>query len=313
MAAPLVCALIPSGLTQPVLKGAVATPGLGISFSPGNVDDNSRGMIAGKFDIAEMSIGTYVQAKSRGADLIALPIILGRRFLQPCVLYGTRTRLGTPADLRGKKIAFPQFWMTSSVWHRGLLEHEYGVPATAVEFLTTQDERVEAPFTAGVKVTQIANRPLMDFFKMIPQLLDDGTADVVFAPRLFDELAGLARLFRDPTGVTLEYRRRTGIYPLMHTIVLRGALVRERPELGPGLAELFTRSKAAAYADPAAELESPLPGTTFEQARALLGGDPYPFGIDANRASLEAFFDYAFEQQLSATRVAMRDSFYEAA
>src|SRR5579864_5398506 len=144
--------LIPSGLTQPVLKGTVKADGIDVGFSSGNVDDNSRGMIAGKFDIAEMSIGTYVQAKSRGADLIALPIILGRRFLQPCVLYGEKTELKSPADLRGKKIAFPQFWMTSSVWHRGQMEHEYGVAATEVEFLTTQDERVDAGFTPGVKV-----------------------------------------------------------------------------------------------------------------------------------------------------------------
>jgi len=294
-----------------VLKGTVPRDELDIVFSRGNVDDNSRGMIAGKYDIAEMSIGTYVQARSHGADLIALPIILGRRFLQPCVLFGEKTRIASFGELRGKKIAFPQFWMTSSVWHRGMLEHEYGVPATEVEFLTTQDERVDAGFTPGVKVTQIANRPLMEFFKMIPDLLAAGTADVIFAPRLFDYLTHFPRLFGDPIAATLEYRKRTGIYPLMHTIVLRGQLLRERAELAPAIGDLFSRSKQAAYADPAAELESPLPGVPFGKARELLGGDPYPFGIEANRASLEAFFDYCFEQKLSSTRVSMNDSFAE--
>lgn len=308
---PLNCTLIASALTEPVLGGKVDASGLDVAFSAGNVDDNSRGMIAGKFDIAEMSIGTYVQAKSHGVDLIALPIILGRRFLQPCVLYGGKTQLSSPADLRGKKIAFPQFWMTSSVWHRGHLEHEYGIPATEVEFLTTQDERVDAPFTPGVRVTQIANRPLLEFFKMIPALLEEGTADVIFAPRLFDDLLPLPRLFPDPLGATLDYHRRTGIYPLMHTIVLRGPVLRERPGLAGELAGLFTRAKAAAYANPEAELESPIPGTPFAQARALLG-DPYPFGVEANRASLEAFFDYCFEQRLSSTRVGMAESFAEA-
>jgi 4,5-dihydroxyphthalate decarboxylase len=308
---PLSATLIPSGLTEPVLKGAVRPDGFDIAFARGNVDDNSRGMIAGAFDIAEMSIGTYVQAKSHGVDLMALPIILGRRFLQPCVLYGERTRIASPADLQGKKIAFPQFWMTSSVWHRGLLEHEYGVRAADVEFLTTQDERLDAGFTPGINVTQIANRPLMDFFTMIPGLLADGTADVIFAPRLFDTLVSFRRLFADPIAATLEYRKRTGIYPLMHTIVLRGALLREQPALAPALGELFTRSKDVAYADSAAELESPLPGVAFAEARELLGGDPYPFGITANRASLEAFLDYAFEQRLSATRVRMEDSFVD--
>jgi 4,5-dihydroxyphthalate decarboxylase len=309
---PLSCTLIPSGLTEPVLSGSVRRNGLDITFSRGNVDDNSRGMIAGKYDIAEMSIGTYVQAKSHGVDLIALPIILGRRFLQPCVLYGEKTKLESPADLRGKKIAFPQFWMTSSVWHRGHLEHEYGVGSTEVEFLTTQDERVDAGFTPGVKVRQIANRPLLEFFKMIPDLLADGTADVIFAPRLFDYLMDTRRLFADPLAATLEYRKRTGIYPLMHSIVLKRSVLAERPELPAALADLFTRAKEAAYADQAAELESPLPGTTFAQARSLLGQDPYPFGIEANRASLEAFFAYCFEQKLSSSRVTMAESFVEA-
>jgi 4,5-dihydroxyphthalate decarboxylase len=310
---PLSCTLIPSGLTEPVLKGRVAADGLDIEFSAGNVDDNSRGMIAGKYDIAEMSIGTYVQAKSLGADLIALPIILGRRFLQPCVLVANGATIESPADLRGKKIAFPQFWMTSSIWHRGLLETEYGVQPSDVEFLTTQDERLEAGFTPGVKVTQIANRPLMEFFTMIPELLADGTADVVFAPRLFEHLMPLRRLFADPIGAALEYRDRTGIYPLMHTIVLRGGLLRERPNLAGALAALFTRAKEAAYANPQGELESPLPGVSFAEARRLLGGDPYPFGIEANRASLEAFFDYCYAQKLSSTRVTTAESFVDLA
>jgi len=101
-------------------------------------------MIAGKYDIAEMSMATYVQARARGLDLLALPVFMGRRFLQPCVAFAKNSTIGSPSELRGKRIGLPQFWMTSSMWHRGLLEHEYGVPATQVEWVTTQPERLDA-------------------------------------------------------------------------------------------------------------------------------------------------------------------------
>lgn len=308
----LTATLIPSALTAPILSGTVTSDRLDFAFGKGNVDDNSRGMIAGRFDLAEMSIGTYVQARAHGADLIALPIFLGRRFMQPCVFFLPSSGIASPADLRGKRIAFPQFWMTSSVWHRGVLEHEYGVPATEVEFLTTQSERMDAPFTPGVRVTQIMDRPLLEFFGMIPQLLADGTADVIFAPRAPEETAGLQPLFADAIGAALEYRRRTGIYPMMHAIVLKGSLVRDRPAIVGLLTELFERAKAHAYAHPGKpEVESPLAGLSFEESRTALDGDPYRFGLEVNAKAIDAFLDYAVEQALSDKRIDRTDAFVE--
>jgi 4,5-dihydroxyphthalate decarboxylase len=308
----LTCTLISSGLTEPILTGTVAPDGLDAAFSSANVDDNSRGMIAGKYDIAEMSIGTFVQARARGADFVAVPVFLGRRFMQPCIFFAADAPIHEPRDLRGKKIAFPQFWMTSSVWHRGVLVHEYGVPVGEVEFLTTQRERMEAPFTPGVRVTQIMDRPLPEFFGMIPTLLADGTVDVIFAPKAPDDTSGLRGLFADPIAATLDYRKRTGIYPLMHTIVLKGSVVREQPGITSALLDLFTRAKAHAYAHPGKiPIESPLSGRTFEESRALLGGDPYPFGLGPNSAAIEAFLDYAAEQTLSSKRVAIGEAFVE--
>lgn len=308
----LTCTLISSGLTEPILTGSVAPSGLDATFSSANVDDNSRGMIAGKYDIAEMSIGTFVQARARGADFVAVPVFLGRRFMQPCIFFAENSPIRVPGDLRGKKIAFPQFWMTSSVWHRGVLVHEYGVPASEVEFLTTQRERMEAPFTPGVRVTQIMERPLPEFFGMIPSLLAEGTVDVIFAPKAPDDTTGLRGLFADPIAATLDYRARTGIYPLMHTIVLKGSVHRQQPGIARSLIDLFARAKEHAYAHPGKiHVESPLVGRSFEESRRLLNGDPYPFGLAPNAAAINAFLDYAAEQTLSSKRVHIEEAFVE--
>jgi 4,5-dihydroxyphthalate decarboxylase len=298
---PFSCSLIDSAFTRPILDGAVADPSLDVTFTTATVDENSRAMLAGKYDAAEMSMATYVQARARGLDLVAIPVFMGRRFLQPCVAFLPGSTIGSPSELRGKRIGLPQFWMTSSMWHRGLLEHEYGVPATQVEWVTNQPERLDHGFSPGARVTNVGDQPL----SALPKLLTDGIVDVIFSPRPPDRDGKLAFLFDDPVATSLEYRKRTGIYPLLHTIALKGSL----KDQAPAFFELFGRAKEHAYAHPEAnEIESPIAGLSFEAARASLG-DPYPFGVRANAAAIDAFLTYSTEQGLTAERVGIKDAF----
>ena len=302
--------LIPSAFSEPIVSGDVRAEGLDLSIATGTVDDNTRGMIAGKFDVAEMSIGTYVQVRARGADLVALPVFPARRFMQPCVYFGTNAKIEAPSDLRGKRILVPQFWMTSSVWHRGVLEHEYGVPATSVEWLTTNDERVEADVQPGVHVKQIMNRPLPEYFTLCAGLIADGTADVLLAPKALAPGHGLKTLAPDGIAASLAYWQRTHIYPLMHTVVARGALVREQPGFATALLAMFERGKAHAYAHPGKHaIELPLAGLSLDETRAKLGGDPFPFGVGPNAAAIDAFLQYAVEQGLASSRLTVAEAF----
>jgi 4,5-dihydroxyphthalate decarboxylase len=294
--------LIASALTEPILTGAVADAALDLDIATASVDDNSRAMIAGRFDIAEMSMATYVQARSRGAALLAIPVFMGRRFLQPCVACAPAAQIASPGDLRGKRVALPQFWMTSSMWHRGLLVHEYGIAASEIAWVTTQPERLDVGFSPGVSVTRIDDRPL-------PSLLHDGTVDAIFSPRPPARDGAIAFLFDDAAATSLEYRNRTGIYPLLHTIVVREPLLRERPGLAPALYALFVRSRDRAFAQPGATaIESPIAGLDFAAARALLG-EPYPYGRETNAAAIDAFLTYAGEQALTAAPLSRADAF----
>jgi 4,5-dihydroxyphthalate decarboxylase len=248
-----------------------------------------------------MSMATYVQARAQGIDLVAIPVFLGRRFLQPCVAFAPDSPIAVPSDMRGKRIGLPQFWMTSSMWHRGLLEHEYGIPSTQVEWVTIQPERLDVGFTPGARVTNVGDQPL----GALPKLITDGTVDVIFAPRPLDRDGTLGFLFDDPVGTSLEYRKRTGIYPLMHTIVLKG----RHKGLARAFFDLFGRSKEHAYAHPGTnEIESPIAGLSFAEAREKLG-DPYPLGVRANEAAIDAFLAYAVEQALTTERVGVTDAF----
>ncbi|HEY5348874.1 MAG TPA: PhnD/SsuA/transferrin family substrate-binding protein [Candidatus Lustribacter sp.] len=298
---PFSCSLIDSALTRPILEGTVAASGLDLTFTTATVDENSRAMIAGKYDVAEMSMATYVQARAGGLELLALPVFMGRRFLQPCVAFAPNSTIGSPSDLRGKRIGLPQFWMTSSMWHRGLLEHEYGVPATQVDWVTTQPERLDAGFSPGTRVTNVGDHPLAQ----LPQLLADGTVDAIFSPRPPARNGTLRFLFDDPAATAVEYRNRTGIYPLLHTVVVKAA----HKAHAAALFDLFRRSKEHAYAHPGAnEIESPIAGLSFDEARARLG-EVYPYGVRANAAAIDAFLDYSVEQGLTGERLKTPDAF----
>ncbi len=307
---PLKCTLIPSALTDPIVSGCLPASDLELTVTTSNVDENSRRMIAGEYDVAEMSMGTFVQARARGGDFTALPVFLGRRFLQPCIAYRRGVTLTTPQDLRGKRILFPQYWMTSSVWHRGIMEHEYGVSAREVTWLTTQSERMDAAFTPGVNVTQIEEWSLPSFFERVYDLVDSESVDVVFFPRSPEDRSRTEFLFADPVEASLEYYRRTGVYPLMHAIVVRASLLRDRPALSGQLIELFSRAKREAYERPGERhMESPIATRSFAEAQALLGGDPYPFGVEANRDAIEAFLTFAAEQRVSDRKLSVGEAF----
>jgi 4,5-dihydroxyphthalate decarboxylase len=148
----------------------------------------------------------------------------------------------------------------------------------------------------------------MEFFTMFPALIAEKKADVIFSPRFPDRDGGLRSLFPDHVAASLDFHNRTGIYPLMHTVVAKGAAVREQPALAEAIVDLYTRGKEHAYAGGGA-VESPLAEVSFAEARKLLGGDPYPFGIKKNRAAIDAFLQYAFEQGLSSKRLTVDEAF----
>jgi 4,5-dihydroxyphthalate decarboxylase len=281
--AKIALALVPSSLTTPLLDGTVKIEGVAVvPHAAKSVDDNSRAMLSGGFDVAEMSLATFCRAKDQGARLIGLPVFPGRRFVQPGVAVGKGRNYASPRELAGKTVALPQYWLTSSVWHRGVLQHEYGVAPEGVDWVTVVAERGAAEFPKGVRVA--AREGLK-----IPELLERGEVDAALVPR---PIPGNC-LFRDPAAAQREYVLATGIFPIMHFIVMR----EEVAELAPALMRAFEAAKARAAAP-----EPPIQGMSIEEGMRAIGRDPWPYGLVKNRAVLDTFLLYAHEQGLVRTR-----------
>jgi 4,5-dihydroxyphthalate decarboxylase len=296
--------LVPGALTGPILAGDCPVEGVDLDVRAAKtVDGNSRQMLDLAFDIAEMSLATFVRARDQGAALIGLPIFTGRRFLEPGI--GVRPDLGIaePRRLAGHRIGLPQLWMTSSVWHRAVLRHVYRLDDRAVTWVAVQPERFDIAMPAGTTVERRSDVTL-------PDLLRRKEIDAVVFPRpvegIFEPDLAVSP-FADQVAAQRGFFGRTGMFPIMHFVVMREELHRRRPDLAPRLVEAFTRAKAAALADPAAiePRDVPLHGADMAAAVAMLGADPWPYGLAANRPVLEWFLARAHEQGLTGSRLAV--------
>ncbi|HEX6512642.1 MAG TPA: hypothetical protein VF157_10110 [Chloroflexota bacterium] len=286
----LTMSLVPSELTQPLLDGQVLPPDVDWSLtSAKSVDGNSRQMLSGAFDVAEMSLATFLKACERGGDFIGLPIFTGRGFLQPAI--ACRQGIAGPQELAGKRVGLPQFWMTSSIWHRGILHEQHGVSQELVQWLTEVEERferVEPP--PHVHVERLPEG------LSLKDALQRGELDAIMVPprgaRTLGEI--FSRPYPDVTEAQRAFMEQTGVWPIMHFVVMRRSLHDSLPSLASALFAAFVEAKRISAE--AAGLPQPLPGLSDDAEAALFGPDPWLYGLDQNRRPLEMFLRFSHDQ-----------------
>jgi len=315
--AALKTSLVPSPLTRGVIDGTCKPRG-GIELDIQDnsqksvsqvIEENSKAMVAGELDLAEMSFGTYMRARDIGAPIRALPVFPGRRFLQPAIVVAQDSPIQDPKELRGTRAAIGQFWQTAYVWHRAVLNSQWGIKQTDLTWITTQPERWDRLPKPQADVTQDTSGrdPLT--------LLRAGEVDVAFltngnALQGDGQDLGVRRLFADPAKAQLQYYRSTGIFPIIHLVVAKEALT-EDVDTFDELSEVLRDAKQAGLDD---MIESPTEGPVFggkpDEVRATFGSDPYPYGVEANRQTLELVLgDAANNQRLTDRQLAVEELF----
>jgi 4,5-dihydroxyphthalate decarboxylase len=249
---------------------------------------------------------------------MAIPVFPSRMFRHAYIFVNTRSGIREPSDLVGRRVGTMEYQQTAMVWMRGLLEHEYGVPPDAVTwYFGGYDE--PAPFTQrvpldlppSVRVQTIAPESSLN------QMLVDGEIDALMGarpPSAFRQgHPAVARLFAHPQQVELDYYRRTGIFPIMHTVVVKREIYERAPWVAVSLYNAFVVAKAVG------KQRLTLPNAVYcsmpwlllqlEELEATMGSDPFPYGLDENRPVLETFLQYAREQGLLARALTVDDLF----
>lgn len=315
----LTLACHPYDRTQALRDGTVRARGIDLNFLPLPVEETFyRMMRFREFDAAEMSLSSYVLTLPDG-PFVAIPVFPSRAFRHSAIYVRADSGLvDHPDRLAGCTVGIPEYQITAAVWIRGILQEHFGLDHTSVRYRTGgldmpgREEKVTLKLPDNVDVRPIpANRTLSE-------MLVAGELDAVYSarnPGPFNQPGhgGLRRLFADSAGQEQEYARRTGIFPIMHTLVLRREIYEGDPWIAQELLLACERSKAIVagqFAETAA-LNCMLPWSADHVRRTteLLGDDWWPYGLDANHAALQTFLRYSHEQGLAVHEFAPAELF----
>jgi 4,5-dihydroxyphthalate decarboxylase len=308
MAIPVTLACERYDRTEALRDGRVRPAGVDLTYLPQQVEETFFRMARfGEFDAAELSLSSYVVGLTRDAPFVAIPVFPSRLFRHSGIYVSAASKIEKPVDLVGAQVGVAEYQLTANVWIRGILADEYDVPVESVTYRTGglhqpgRPEKLRVELPAGVRVEPIGPG------ETLSELLATGEIDALYTPRTPRSFArggaGVRRLF-DPAGpVEEDYFRRTGIFPIMHVIVLRRDVYERNRWLARSLFDAFEQAKALCQdgMDETAAARYMLPWLHDEVARtrAVLGEDYWPYGLERNVEPLRAFLRYSYDQGLA--------------
>ncbi|OGA52965.1 MAG: 4,5-dihydroxyphthalate decarboxylase [Betaproteobacteria bacterium RIFCSPLOWO2_12_FULL_63_13] len=295
--------------TSALSDGRVQPDGIDLNFISMPVEETFFRMLRHReFDAAEMSLSSYtVSLFSNDRPFIAIPAFPSRFFRHSSIYINAASGIRKPADLVGKRVGNPEYQMTAPAWIRGILADEYAVPVNSVTYFTGGEEepgrpeKIQLDLPNDIRIERIGEN------QTLSAMLASGEIDALYTARTPSSyLTGggtVKRLFEDYVEVEREYFRRTKIFPIMHTVVIRRDVYEANPWVAQSLYKALCASQQETYRDleETAALKTMLPWAMahVQEARRELGDDFWPYGFERNRDTLATFLRYSFEQGLS--------------
>ena len=267
-----------------------------------------------EWEVSEMSMGKYVSLRSQEDDSIAaIPVFPSRVFRQSMIYVREGGKIDRPEQLKGKRIGIPEWAQTAVIYSRGYLTHQAKVPLASVEWVQAgvnqagRVEKVKPKLPEGVRLRPEPQHSLND-------MLLAGDLDAVLSARPPRGLgSGIRRLFPDYEAVEAAYFRETGIFPIMHVIVIKTEVLERHPWLAMNVYKAFEEAKRRSVERLSDITASHAPlawlAPYAERMKVLFGEDIWPYGLEKNRTTLQAFVDFAFEQGVCHRRVELEELF----
>ena len=299
--------------TRALIEGSVQPEGIDLNYLPlGPGEIFWRMLNNEEFDASEMSLSTYTILRSQGDPrFIALPVFPSRTFRHSCIYVHSTAGVQRPRDLKGKRIGVGDYQMTAAVWVRGLLNQEYQVLADEVHWVVATPVCAGIELPANIRISQIDSGQSLE--RMLEAGEIDALASVVMPPSLFAEKPVVRRLFSNYREVETDYYRRTHIFPIMHTVVIKRELFEREPWVAISLYKAFVQAKDLNYRHlyDTNTLGVSLPWLVdeIESSRRIFGPEIWDYSIEGSRPTLEALVQYLDEQRLSRRRMKIEELF----
>lgn len=309
MRLPITMAAVDYDRFRALQDGRVAVEGIDLEILPMEVEEIFyRQAKYAEFDVSEMSLSTYVLSMGRPSfPFVAIPVFPSRYFRHQTMFLNTASGIGSPHDLVGKRVGVPEYQITAGVWQRGILADDFGVHPQDIRWFMGgveqpgREEKQGISLPDGVTVTPIGPH------ETLSQLLVSGELDAVFSahvPQAFYRHETVQRLFPEYKAVEKDYFRRTGIFPIMHVVVIRKELLAREPWVARSLFKAFEAARMLAVADlryrSSLKVMLPWLADHVDETVDVLGEDYWTYGIEQNRHVLETFLRYSHSQGLAA-------------
>ena len=296
--------------TRALDEGTVRADGIDLTYLRLPVEETFfRMMRHQEFEVAEMSLSSYVVSlREEPSPFVALPVYTSRMFRHSSLYCHADSGITTPEDLRGKVIGTPEYQLTACVWMRGVLSDRHGVPFDSVEYVTGGQETAGRIEKAALELPDSVRISRIPEDATLSAMLASGEIDALCTPRVPSPFAAgdprVRRVFPDVVAAEKEYYGATGIFPIMHVVVIRRDVYERHPWVAQSLYKALVTARDQAYASlyDTSALRFMLPWLTpqLEEARELLGRDYWSYGVGGNRETLATFLRYHHEQGLSA-------------
>jgi len=299
----LTMACAPTDRSRPILDGRVEIPGCRIVALPGEPQDIFRRALRDRaFEITELSMGNHILATAKAqSHYVGVPVFLSRAFRHSAIYVRTDRGIRTPADLKGKRVGMTEFQQTASLWLRGILADEYGLARSDVAWRTGGLNQPSPPPRSRLELSVALDVEAIPATESLDGLLAKGEIDAVFStqpPRCFaSKSAPVDRLFPDYRAAETAYYKSSGVFPIMHCLTVRNDVAEAHPWLALELFRAFTKAKALSLNEltlvNTPRVALPWVAQHFADTLAVLGPNPWPYGLKQNRPVLEAMVRYA--------------------
>jgi 4,5-dihydroxyphthalate decarboxylase len=307
---PITLACGPYDRTQALADGRITVDGVDLRYVHLEPEEIFFRMVKyGEFDVAELSLSTYLLTHLADGPFVAIPVFPSRLFRHTSAyINGDSFDPGEPAiaQLAGKTVGLAEYQLTANVWIRGILAEYHGVPVASMRYRTGglnaagRSEKVSVQLPPEIDIAPVAQGWTLS------QLLATGDLDAVYSPRAPDSFGtgSVRRLFEDTRAEEERYFERSGLFPIMHVVVIHRRVYEHNRWLAQELLKAFTAAKDVAYAQlartVALSLSLPFVREEYEHTVARMGADYWAYGLEPNRDVLATFCRYAAEQGLVA-------------
>jgi len=306
--------------TQAIRDGRVKIEGCAVTYLPLYPEEIFHRVFKfHEFDIAEMSFSSYIRTVASGTSAyIAIPAFVSRIFRHSGIYIRNGAGIEKPEDLRGKRIGVPEYQITAVVWMRGMMQHEYGVPPSAIHWRSGGQEQPGRHERTPLKpIPGLDLQPIGDD-KTLVGMLRDGELDALFTARapssFIKREPHISLLFPNTRAAEQTYYKKTGFFPIMHLVGIRKTLAEKHPWLATSAYKAFCEAKALAMIDlcDVNALMVTLPWLVAEtnETAAIMGEDFWKYGIAPNMPEIEALTQYIHEQGLADRKVKVEELFH---